>query len=191
MTIRQSMLHLNAENLMRPVALATILACASLASAATPPPLPPEVKQTVDAFVGKWVMDAAIAMPGAGARTKFKMSLDCKKIALGNGVQCTMSGKISDLGPLEQTCLVGHDPQSGTGTHMMCITSMGEVHDHKGTWKDDKSLVFEPFKFTSAGKTATEDVSVTWPDTKSLVFTSVVTMEDGSRTTFEATGKRK
>ncbi len=156
----------------------------------TPPAPPPEIKKTTDAFAGKWSMDAELTMPGATEPTKFKVTMDCKSIALGNGAHCAMDGKVPKMGPMGQSCLVGFDPVGGA-VHLMCITSMGEVHDHKGAWKDDKTLEFEPYKFTMDGKAATEMVLFSWVEPKLLTFTSIVTLADGSRMTFAGRGKRK
>jgi hypothetical protein len=157
---------------------------------AAPPPPPPEVKKTTDAFVGKWNLDSTIMMPGLKEPAKFKMVWDCKKIALGNGAECSSDVKLpSPLGPFAISCLLGANPED-KAVHMMCITSMGEVHDHKGAWKDDKTIEFEPLKYTDHGKPATETVTFTMSDPKSMVFKSTTKTPDGDMA-FEGTGKRK
>jgi hypothetical protein len=147
----------------------------------------PEVKKIVDALSGKWATDAEMTMPGAKPE-KAKLSMECKKIALGAGVSCSMEGKTS-MGPMAETCMIAHDPE-GSGVHMMCVTSMGEVHDHKGKWKDDKTLEFEPLKATMEGKPITETVVMTMADAKTVSMTSTTTTANGDMV-FSSTSKKK
>ena len=72
----------------------------------------------------------------------------------------------------------------------MCVTSMGEVHDHKGKWKDDKTLEFEPLHAGMMGQQIIETLKWSFPDSHTLAKTSTVTMLDGSSMVFEFTGKR-
>jgi len=158
-------------------------------AAAKPPALHemPDVKKVVDAFAGKWAMDAELTMPGAKPE-KTKVTMECKKIAMGAGVSCAMEGK-SSMGPMAQTCMIAHDPE-GSGVHLMCVTSMGEVHDHKGKWKDDKTLEFEPYKGTMMGKPATETVTMAMADAKTMTMTSTTTTAEGDFV-FSSTAKKK
>jgi hypothetical protein len=153
-----------------------------------PPPPPPEVKKTTDAFVGSWATEATMEMGGKTEKVS-KLKMDCQKIALGGGAYCSMAAK-SSMGPMEQSCMAAYDPE-GKAMHFMCVTSMGEVHDHKCNWTDDKTLTCEPYKGTMGGKPMTEDVTFSWTDAKTMSSTSVTTMGDGTKMTFVATGKRK
>src|SRR4030095_6526977 len=80
-------------------------------------------------------------IPGYAATT-FDWLMECKLVALGAGVACTNGGKAS-IGQLSESCLFAFDPAGGA-VHYMCVTSMGEVHDHKGHWKDGRIIEFEP-----------------------------------------------
>ena len=151
-----------------------------------PPPPPPEVKKTTEAFLGAWAGDATLEM--GGKTEKFKVKADCKKIALGNGSHCEMSGK-SSMGPMEQSCMTGYDPETKS-VHFMCITSMGEVHDHKCAWSDDKTVTCEQYKGTMGGKAMTEDLTFAWADPKTMTSSSVVTSDDG-KMSFSGTMKKK
>ena len=156
-------------------------------AAEAPPAPPPEVKKTTDTFTGKWVGEATVDM-GDGKPEKIKTAFDCKKVALGAGVSCSMAAKGS-MGPMEQNCLVGFDPE-GTGVHLMCITSMGEVHDHKGKWSDDKTVTFDSLTADMGGKSATEDLTIAFADPKTMTVTSITTQGD-TKLTFTFSGKKK
>ena len=106
-------------------------------------PEPAEVRKTVQAFVGAWEGQMTARVPGEDSET-FVWSVDCKPVALGAGAACTNGGKAS-IGLISETCLAAYDPV-GRAVHYMCVTSMGEVHDHKGQWKDDKTVEFEPLQ---------------------------------------------
>jgi len=153
------------------------------------PPAPPEVQKTVDAFAGRWTIKGTLAVPGATAPAPATLTIECKQTALGKAVVCTWNGEATGMGPLEAGGLVGYDPVDKV-VHFMAITSDGEFHDHKGTWKDDKSLVFEPLKYNSAMGPATEDLRLSFAAANQMSFNSVTTMADGSKVTFEGSGTR-
>jgi hypothetical protein len=149
---------------------------------------PPEVKKTADAIVGRWIGQMTARVPGVPAES-FKWAMDCKPIALGAGASCTNTGKAS-IGFMSESCLLAFDPE-GKSVHYMCVTSMGEVHDHKGTWKDAKTIEFEPLRAGMMGQLVTETNRWYFPDANTIDKTSVVTMSDGSSMNFEFKGKRK
>ncbi|HET8946474.1 MAG TPA: hypothetical protein VFQ07_05790, partial [Candidatus Polarisedimenticolia bacterium] len=103
-------------------------------------------------MVGRWAGTMTVNIPGVPAET-FPWSVECRPVALGTGAACTMEGRAS-IGPLAQACLVACDPSSHD-IHDMCVTSMGEVHDHKGRWTDDVTIAFEPLTGILQGKSMT------------------------------------
>jgi hypothetical protein len=163
-----------------------LLGGVSAARAESAPPPPPELKKTVDAFAGKWVYDTTVTMPG-GKPVKAKLSMDCRKTALGKGVSCLWSGDIPGDGPFEGTAVVGYDT-FGKSVHFMGIFSDEEVHDHKCAWKGNE-LACETLKGGMGGGPVTEDMSFAFDGNKSS-FKSVCSFPDGGKATFEATGKR-
>jgi hypothetical protein len=106
-------------------------------------PEPPEVAKTVAAVRGTWTGTMTAEVPGAPPEA-FPWTMRCAPEALGAGVACTMKG-IASIGRLAQACLVAFDPV-GRLVHYMCVTSMGEVHDHKGQWVDSSRVEFEPLQ---------------------------------------------
>jgi hypothetical protein len=177
---------------MRSAVLVSALILSTAAAAADNPaaaPAPPEVQKTVDAFAGKWTYQATLSAPGMPAPAPAKFMIECSKTALGAAVNCAVKGEITGLGPLEMGCLAGYDAGEKV-VHFMVISSAGEYHHHKGTWKDDKTLQFEPLKFKNHGQDATEDFGFTWTGPNAMSFKSVVTNADGSKEVFEGSGTR-
>lgn len=152
------------------------------------PAPPPQVKQTVDAVAGHWVGSMTAVLPGP-ASDQFPWEMTCKTVARGSGAACAMTGTAS-IGPIEEACLVAYDPE-GKAVHFMCVTSMREVHDHKGRWTNDREIQFEPYKTSMAGQPVTEDVTFAFPNPNRIKTRSVITTEDGSRMTFEFSGIRR
>jgi hypothetical protein len=149
---------------------------------------PPEVKRTVDAITGTWSGKMTAKVPGFASEA-FEWAMDCKPVALGAGASCTNTGKAS-IGSMAESCLLAYDPQ-GKSVHYMCVTSMGEVHDHRGQWKDDKTIEFEPLRAGMMGKLVTETNRWYFPDANTIDKTSIVTLSDGSSMNFEFNGKRR
>jgi len=156
-------------------------------SAPSPPPPPPEVNRTVGAVVGRWSGWMTAKIPG-GATEKFPWSMNCKAAALGAGASCTMEGHAS-IGDMAQACIVAYDPE-GKAVHYMCVTSMGEVHDHRGRWRDATTIEFEPLSGGLQGTPMTETITWTFADPGRMTTRSVVTLQDGSAMTFEFDGRR-
>lgn len=151
------------------------------------PPPPPDVQRTVNAIAGKW--SGQLTAKVGGATETFNWTMDCKAVALGAGAACSNGGKAS-FGVLAESCLLAYDPE-GKAVHYMCVTSSGEVHDHKGRWRDDKTVEFEPLQAGLMGKPITETIRWYFPDANTITKSSVVTMPDGSSMVFEFSGKRE
>jgi hypothetical protein len=148
---------------------------------------PPEVKKTVDAIAGIWSGQMTAHVPGAPAES-FDWMMNCKAIALGSGASCTNTGKAS-IGVMAESCLLAYDPE-GKSVHYMCVTSMGEVHDHKGKWTDDQTIEFEPLRASMMGQQITETLRWYFPNPNTIDKTSEVKLPDGSSMNFEFKGKR-
>jgi uncharacterized protein DUF1579 len=152
-----------------------------------PPPASSDVRRTVSALVGTWRGKITAAMPDAPPET-FGWTMDCKEIALGQGVSCTMSGTAS-IGPLAQTCLVAFDPV-GRAVHSMCVTSMGEVHDHDGNWTDATTLEFGPLAGTFMDEPTIETIVWRFPDPQTIETRTILTLSDGQFLRFDFRGRR-
>jgi hypothetical protein len=91
---------------------------------------------------------------------------------------------------MAESCLLAYDPE-GKAVHYMCVTSMGEVHDHKGKWVDPKTIDFEPLLAGMMGQPITETLKWYFPDEETISKTSEVKLRDGSVMHFEFKGKRQ
>src|SRR5262245_50156577 len=155
-------------------------------AAPTGPPAP-EVAATVHAIQGVWHGKMKADVPGYPAVT-FDWAMDCKVVALGAGALCTNTGRAS-IGLMSESCLLAFDPE-GKAVHYMCVTSMGEVHDHKGFWKDNQTIEFEPLRAGMMGKEITETLTWRFPDEQTIDKVSEVKLADGSLMRFEFRGRR-
>jgi len=70
------------------------------------------------------------------------------------------------------------------------VTSMGEVHDHKGRWTDTKTIEFEPLQAGMMGKQVIETLKWHFNEDGTLHKTSEVRLADGSMMQFDFKGKR-
>jgi hypothetical protein len=153
------------------------------------PPPAPEVKKTVDAFVGTTPFACELTAPDMEKPAKFKMSFDCKKTALGRAVQCAANAPKTPMGPWQGHFMVAYD-EGAKAVHFMSVTSEGEVHDHVCQWKDDKTMTCDPLKYVvPGGGAATEDLDMGW-DGKKVTFSSTTAMPDGSKLLFSGKGMR-
>src|SRR6266851_6473239 len=59
---------------------------------------------------------------------------------------------------------------------------------HKGHWKDDKTIEFEPLQAGMMGQLITEIIRWYFPDANTIAKTSMVTMPDGNSMSFEFNG---
>jgi hypothetical protein len=114
--------------------------------------------------------------------------MDCKPVALNAGVLCTNGGKAA-FGEMAESCLLAFDPE-GKAVHYMCVTSMGEVHDHKGKWTDLKTITFEPLQAGMMGQKVTETLEWHFADDETIDKTSEVKWPDGTVMQFHFKGKR-
>jgi hypothetical protein len=171
------------------VILVLPLAAPQKCSAAPPlPPSPPEVQKTADALVGEWSGRMTAIVPGAEPES-FPWSMSCRPAALGRGASCTMQGRAS-IGLLAQDCLLAYAPDDRV-VHYMCVTSMGEVHDHKGHWTDDDTIDFEPLAGDFMGQPVTETLRWTFPGPPAFASRTAIAMPDGSKMRFEYTAVRR
>lgn len=146
-----------------------------------------EVGRIVEAMSGTWTGKMTANVPGFPAET-FDWKMNCQIVAQNAGLSCTNTGKAS-IGSMSESCLLAFDPE-GKAIHYMCVTSMGEVHDHKGKWIDDRTIEFEPLRAGFNGQPITETLRWRFPDSDAINKTSEVRLPDGSVMKFEFNGKR-
>jgi hypothetical protein len=168
------------------VVLGSLAAEEPAIEAAPPSREPPELRKTVDAIAGRWSGTMTATTPEG--TESFGWSIECRPVALGAGAACAMEGTAS-IGPLAQSCLLAYDPV-GKAVHLMCVTSMGEVHDHRGHWRDERRLEFEPLRSGLMGKAMAETIAWEFPDAMTLLTRSAVATDDGTSMRFAFVGRR-
>ena len=116
-------------------------------------PVPPEVKETVDAFAGHWTLTGTDREPGTTTPAAVKATMDCKPAALNAAVTCLIAAEISGT-HVEAATVIGYSPDEHL-VRWMEISSTGEYHDHHGQWAGNR-IRFEPLSYTAAGEHMTE-----------------------------------
>lgn len=169
--------------------VAPVLAQKQPSQTAPPRPrVPPEVRKTAEAIQGTWTGSMIAIVPGFPSES-FEWTMECHSIAQGAGALCTNKGTAS-IGSMAESCLLAYDPE-GKAVHYMCVTSMGEVHDHKGQWKDEKRIEFEPLSGGLMGQQVIETNKWYFPTPDTIDKTSEVKLPDGTTMSFEFKGKRQ
>ena len=148
---------------------------------------PPEVKRTVDAFLGHWVLAVRDTELGAKVSAHFEITIDCKPAALGAAVTCGFASQVPGVGPIEAASVIGYSPDEQL-VRWMEISSIGEYHDHKGRWKGN-GIEFEPLAYSIGGKQATEYLSVSFASPDQMTLRSVTETVDG-KSILECAGER-
>ena len=178
------------NKLLLTAALVVALAVANNQTAQVKPPqtgATPEMRKVVEVMRGTWMGQMTANVPGFPTET-FDWRMNCQTVAQGAGVSCTNTGTAS-IGSLAESCLLAFDPE-GKAVHYMCVTSMGEVHDHKGKWVDNQTIEFEPLRAGMMGQPITETLRWYFPDSNTIDKTSEVKLADGSIMKFEFKGQR-
>jgi hypothetical protein len=163
----------------------------ALARAEGAPAPPPEVKKTVDAFAGNWTFEGTLTgVPGIKDGSKLKETLACRNSGGGRMVSCSGKANLPGMGTVEDEALAAWDVETKS-FRFVGMSSLGEIHDHNCTWKDDKTATCEPLALTVGGQPATVDLTMTWPDAKSITIVETTTMKAGGKMVYAGTGKRK
>jgi hypothetical protein len=111
----------------------------------------------------------------------------CRRVVLGEAVDCSFSGRLPGLGPLEASAHIGYNLDDHR-VYWMEIWSAGEYHAHRGVWSGP-TLEFEPLTFTAAGATSVEQLSLTITTPGMLLLKSSTTT-GAAVSSLEAKGRR-
>lgn len=136
----------------------------------------PETDRLTQAFLGKWVGEMTAHTPYGPPET-VAYTMECRSVASGHGLNCDTFGHSPSVGDLTQSCLLAVDP--GTWKiHYMCVSNMGEVHDHVGSWQGNK-LQYEKYEGTANGAKVAEEISTEFLDADTFLHTTLMTGADG------------
>ena len=139
-------------------------------------PLLPDVKKTVDTFDGHWVLTGTDSEPGTKVPVRVKAVIDCKPVALGAAVNCLIGADVSGS-HIEAATVIGFSPDEHV-VRWMEISSTGEYHDHRGTWRGNE-IRFAPLTYTIAGAKMTEYLTTVFPYSGKIILKSVTRMSNG------------
>ena len=125
-------------------------------------------------LVGDWTVDLAAKMPD-GTSLRGKGTVRATELSLDRGIRTEIRLDAEGMGAYHEDDLWGFD-QWEKKIHFYSITSTGAVHDHSGTWKDDKTLELH-WEGLYEGKPATEDVTMKWVSDSEIRVHEVDTSE--------------
>jgi len=169
------------SNVLAALALVTATAAPALADSKQPaPPQVPEQAARLQRLVGTWKGTATITMGKDVVKATARMQ--CERAAGGLGIRCTDRFDIPGMGVYEESDIMGYDPGDRL-VHWFSVTSMGETHDHKGSWDGD-TLVLQHTGPSPDGKLYSERIAMTVSG-KSIKGTSVCTVGNAVDSTFE------
>jgi len=134
-------------------------------------PVPDNVKKFYF-FLGNWKGKAS--MTANGQTQSFDYLMDFKTDADGWGILYHEKGLIPGAAPYIGFGMLGFDTNDNT-VHIFTVSNYGDVHDHKGSWIDDKNFALV-YNGTSDGKALKEELSVQYVDATTFKFTDVVTI---------------
>jgi hypothetical protein len=120
---------------------------AAPAAAPQMPTMPAEGKRWVESFFGNW-KSKDVVMTMNGQTMNGTMKNNCKKGANGWAAVCEAKMEFKKGPTMEAVFVHGWDIGSSMATFYE-VTSMAEVHAHKGKWTDDKTITV-----THSGKNA-------------------------------------
>jgi len=144
--------------------------------------LKPKELERMGRLVGDWIVDLTGKMPD-GTSVRGKGALKATELSLDRGIRTEMRLEIDGLGPYHEDDLWSFD-QWEKKMHLYSVTSSGAVHDHSGSWKDDRTLALH-WDGLFEGKPATEDVALTWVSDHEMHAHEVNTSEGQPGPVFE------
>ncbi len=149
-------------------------AVATVALAQDPAPrLPPEGKRWIESWLGTY-RATDVRFTEGDREAKGTMTMTCTRAAGGWAAACKARYAAKGMPPGEDAYLVGWNVGTGQA-HLFEVSSDGNVHDHVGTWSDDKTISL-PYRGKNPKGEEEEDV---------LTFTRLTP----TRTAVKAEGK--
>jgi hypothetical protein len=133
-------------------------------------------------LVGDWSLELTAKMPD-GSSLEGKGTARASELSLDRGIRTEIRAEIQGMGAYHEDDLWGYD-QWEKKIHFYSVTSSGAVHDHSGTWEDDKTLHFR-WEGLYEGKPSTEDVVMTWTGDNEVRVHEVDTSEGQQGSVFD------
>lgn len=147
----------------------------------------PKGMKALQRWVGSWDSRYTVTFADGNVRAG-TMSVIAEPIAKGQGVWMRAKGSVVGIGPWEADALWGYDTEPGR-VHWFAVSSMGEVHDHSGAWRDANTLDLA-WHGMEEGKKALERTSFVWRSSAEVVMKTVFTVGGALGHTIEGTWKK-
>lgn len=156
------------------VAACTLLATATIFAHTSKKenPVPDNVKKLY-AFLGSWKGKAT--MTANNQTQTFDYFMDMKTDADGWGILYHEKGLIPNATPYLGFGMMAFDVNDNS-LHIFTVSNYGDVHDHKGSWTDDKHFALV-YNGTSEGKQMKEELNIELISNSTWKFTDVVSVE--------------
>lgn len=147
----------------------------------------PEPLKKLYVFEGNWQGKATMTVNGQTMTMDYFM--DMKKDAQGWGLSYHEKGMMPDAPPYIGFGAFGMD-MADNSLHIYTISNYGDVHDHKGTWTDDKNFKLQ-YTGNMDGKPMVEDLWCEVIDKDRWKLHDKITVGGEVFQTMEATMHRK
>ena len=131
-----------------------------------PPQGPSELVKRLAPYAGTF--EGQLIMTEGGKTVTAKVKSRNSMVSDDWGFLVEEVATMPDGGQYKSHNIMGYDA-GGKKVHVFSVTNAGETHDHKGTWKDAKTLVVQ-YDGTWEGKPFVEKISLTFhnPDSYSV-----------------------
>ncbi|HUK84648.1 MAG TPA: DUF1579 family protein [Candidatus Acidoferrum sp.] len=118
-------------------------------------PLPDQVK-TLQVFIGNWDLEGTLIFRGKTFKVKGLGKFT--SVAAGWGILSIVKMGVEDLGTYEEVDILGFN-RSEQMFHFFALTNTAAAYDHKGEWKDNKTINFV-YEGQQYGKTYKEELEI-------------------------------
>jgi hypothetical protein len=119
--------------------------------------MPLELRSLSSNLLGEWDVYLSGTAPSGNSLNGIGSAI-VQEVSLGHGLQVDVKLDITDLGDYEETHLLSFDRFSKS-MRLYTVTSNGNVHDHRGHWKDDSTL-FIAWEGNKGGSAIMEEITV-------------------------------
>jgi hypothetical protein len=141
------------------------------------PSVRPEIRKTVDSFVGHWTLTGTDMEPASKAVSQVTVVMDCEPAALGTAVTCRLVSDAPGGEHFEMASLVGYSADEGI-VRLMEVSSAGANHVHTGPWNGNV-IQFEKLSYSEGGRKRVESFAIGFPAAGKMTVKSVTETTDG------------
>ena len=137
----------------------------------------PEVRKTVESFVGHWKLTGTDVGPDSKP-VELTVVMDCEAAALGTAVTCRVVSDTPGGDHSEMASLIAYSPDEKI-VRLMEVSSSGANHVHTGPWNGDV-IKFARLSYFEAGKKRVETFAIAFPSPGKITVKSVTVTSEGT-----------